>query len=447
MASIEFRSGAWRVYWRLGGRSGAKQSVTFPEADEKQALWAKQLVAAHRHTLTRDQVLNLVLGIPLPTPEEVDDSPTVREWATSWLDTRTRITPGVRRTYRTQLATQILPRIGDLRLRQVTGTDVATLLQELGKTRKASTVTRYYAVIHALFAWAVAEGQIPSNPAQRTDFIRDQIEHDDTGEESHTYLTRAQFQMIYENASELARPLLRFLVDSGCRFSEATALDIGDVTLLGKKPSVRIVKGWKKGDDGQWYRGSTKGRNKRTVSIPKAVVDELVPLVANRAADALVFRAREGGPIVYTNFRRRHWLQAVAGASRCPDHPPVTATGKPSRSQLAVSTCDCPTRLHATPTLHDLRHTHAAWMIALGRQIAYISRRLGHHSTTITERVYAGILPEVDDDAMKAYNEAASAAAGAAPAADPDEEPEQPTRRTAPRSSRQPSRRSVRPRR
>jgi integrase len=40
------------------------------------------------------------------------------------------------------------------------------------------------------------------------------------------------------------------------------------------------------------------------------------------------------------------------------------------------------------PRIHDLRHTHASWMMARNYPLADLSRRLGHASITITADTY-----------------------------------------------------------
>lgn len=380
---MERRGQSWRVYWRLGGRGGAKQSTTWPT--EKHARQAADLAAAHRHQISADEVYSLILGTPLPQVVDKPATPTVAEWADEWLASRTRITPGTKGRYRRQLDNEILPRIGDMALADVTAGTVATLLNELGETRADTTVTRYYAVLHSLFEWAVIERKIADNPARRTDYIRDLVAHDDLGEEGHVYLTRGEFESIHRAAHERARPLLRFLAESGCRWSEATAVQVADVDPLGKPPGVRIVRAWKQDDKGRWYLGSTKGRNRRTVPLPRHCIDELAPLLVDddgvdQQGGVLLFRAPKGGRVIYSNFRSRLWLPALA------------ASGIGQR-----------------PTIHDLRHTHVAWLIAAGRPLAAISRRIGHHSITITERVYAGILPEVDEATVAALEAAVPA--------------------------------------
>ena len=69
--------------------------------------------------------------------------------------------------------------------------------------------------------------------------------------------------------------------------------------------------------------------------VPSFVVEELAQhLAAHADGTGLMFNAPSGGPIRRTNFRRRIWLPAVR-----------VSVGEPC-------------------TFHDLRHTHAALLIA-----------------------------------------------------------------------------------
>jgi integrase len=131
-------------------------------------------------------------------------------------------------------------------------------------------------------------------------------------------------------------------------------------------------------------------------------------LTAGRDGSGLILRSPRGGRLHYNNFNHRHWRPAIEAAMRCERHPPegLQQSRRGNWPAGAVSTCDCPERLKRRPTIHDLRHTSTAWLIAEGRQIAAISRRLGHSSTAVTERVYAGILPSVDDDMAAAMDRA-----------------------------------------
>jgi integrase len=50
--------------------------------------------------------------------------------------------------------------------------------------------------------------------------------------------------------------------------------------------------------------------------------------------------------------------------------------------------------LTKNPRIHDLRHTHASWLIQDGVPLFTISRRFGHTSTRTTEQVYGHLMPE-----------------------------------------------------
>lgn len=412
MASVQHRDGKWRVLWRQGGRDGTTQSATFNT--EKEAGRAKLYVDAHNNRVSRDEVLSAILGIPLPvfTPAE-ELLPTVAEFAETWLRSRTSLTPDTKDRYRSQLRSRIIPALGNLRLDQVTGSHLTAFVHQLrADGLKAATVDRYLAVVNQLLGFAVHEhrDRLRDNPMTRTDIGRER--RGAARKDDNVYLSRGEVDMILAAAPESARPLLLFLYETGCRWSEATALNVGDVDLFARPSArVRIWRAWKRqplteelaedADEGvRWYRGAPKSGSERTVPLPRRAVDALVPLVT-RNRDAILFTAPNDGRVIHSNFRSRIWLPTIAAAMRCPLHPPA----KPG--PLAESTCDCPTRLRQRPTLHDLRHSHVSELIALNMPLLSISRRIGHKSITVTETVYASILPQVDDAMVAALDAAA----------------------------------------
>jgi integrase len=481
MATIRQRAGSWNVYWRLGGRGGPTQSTTWPT--EEYAQRAAQIAEAHQHRITAEKVEATILGEP-DAPKK-SALPTVAEWAETYLTAKTRITPNTRGKYRSMLDLEILPAIGHLRLDEVEGVHISHLLTALGicdcpvrgeppkgprcaRTRSRTshgltpkTVTRYYAVIHAMFGYAVREKKIADNPAKRTDFVRDLIAHDDLDAEGadHVYLTPAEYHLIRAHADPQTRTVLDYLIGTGARWGEATAAAVASVDPMANPPVARIHRAWKfrppaertPDEPHAWYIGATKGRSRRTVEIGQTLLESLLPVIAGEPEDAPLLRTQRGGFLEYNAFARRRFAPAVIAAMRCEVHPPaprgrtarpdelvgprcgdnggVRTNGTPCRAVVvpgmnrckdhiapardAVSDCACPTRLRKQPTIHDLRHTHAAWLIAAGEPIIAISRRLGHHSITITERVYAGILPRVNQAIVAALDAAMATGAGA----------------------------------
>ena len=65
-------------------------------------------------------------------------------------------------------------------------------------------------------------------------------------------------------------------------------------------------------------------------------------------------------------------------------------------------------QLEKRPRIHDLRRTHAAWLIAAGRPLPSIQRRLGHESITTTVDTYGHLMVEVDTGDIAALSEALS---------------------------------------
>ncbi len=115
----------------------------------------------------------------------------------------------------------------------------------------------------------------------------------------------------------------------------------------------------------------------RTFAAPEFLIDELRRHVeAYPTASGLVFSAPDGGPLRPGNFRRRVFDPAVA------------------RADLRG--------LH----LHDLRHTAASTLAALGASSTEIAARLGHSSSATTARVYLHLLGARDERLANLQDEA-----------------------------------------
>ncbi|MGF2384008.1 tyrosine-type recombinase/integrase [Lentilactobacillus otakiensis] len=62
------------------------------------------------------------------------------------------------------------------------------------------------------------------------------------------------------------------------------------------------------------------------------------------------------------------------------------------RANTALSMLCRQLHLEKEITFHGLRHTHASYLIAQEVSIPYISKRLGHKNTIVTQTVYAHLL-------------------------------------------------------
>jgi integrase len=114
-------------------------------------------------------------------------------------------------------------------------------------------------------------------------------------------------------------------------------------------------------------------RSRRTVHLPdpltRALRSHLDRFYRIGTDPDLVFTASEGGPIRYTNWRRRIW---------------IPATNEAGLEGLCF---------------HHLRHSHATFLIDAGIDPVRVSRRLGHARTSITLDRYSHLLDR-DEEAI-----------------------------------------------
>ena len=54
--------------------------------------------------------------------------------------------------------------------------------------------------------------------------------------------------------------------------------------------------------------------------------------------------------------------------------------------------------------VHDLRHSHASFLINNGVDILLISKRLGHSNTAMTLNVYSHLYPDRENEAINLIN-------------------------------------------
>lgn len=401
----ETKSGAvsWRVWWRHGGR---KQSVTFPT--RRQAESARQLAEARGHRITADEVYAAILGLELDTPTP---PPTVAEWAGEWLAERRKIGDVQDDTldgYQRIIWRRILPKLGTLPLTGVTREVVQGWVAWLrtqhtrsGTPLSAQTVRRAHGVLHSLLGAAVPRW-VESNPAARLPGQRRAAGLPKADRFDPAFLTPEEFQIILDACPAQIRDLVFTLARTGLRLGEVLVLRVEDVTVTGPNPVIRVRRALKRGG----RLGTPKSaRSRRDVSISREVADMLAVRISGKPRKAWLFPAPGGNIWNSSNLHSRYWGPTIASAMRCREHPPPLPPKPRSGPRRKwrndeVSTCGCPTRLHRRPRIHDLRHSHVAWLIEAGWDITRISRRLGHESISTTADIYGHLLPGRDADRL-----------------------------------------------
>jgi integrase len=184
-------------------------------------------------------------------------------------------------------------------------------------------------------------------------------------------LSREDFGLLLNNVTEYWRPLVEFLVASGCRWGEATALRPADVDRTAN--TVRISRAWKRTyDRGGYEIGPPKTKKSvRAINIHRTVLEKL------DYANEWIFLNKAGSPAKGNGFHDRIWRPAVERT-----WPTVNGATNPASDKS-------PRMLR--PRIHDLRHTCASWMVLAGVPLPVVQQHLGHESINTTIGLYAHI--------------------------------------------------------
>lgn len=174
--------------------------------------------------------------------------------------------------YRRYLTRDIEPVLGHIPLSTLSRTDLSKWVNKLeadGPSRK--TIQNKPAFISGRLNQAVTDREIPANPAAGVKLPR-------TVRREMTCLTRNEYELMRSAFRPRWWPFLDFLVASGCRFSEATALKPGDVNRAAS--TVWIHQAWKRVPPGSGDTAYEMGEPKtttsrRTIGLPAAILDQL----------------------------------------------------------------------------------------------------------------------------------------------------------------------------
>lgn len=301
---------------------------------------------------------------------------TVHEWIEHHINHLTGLRKSTLYDYRSYLKNDIDEPLGDLPLVSLSREDVARWTQKMADNGvSGKTIANKHGFLSSALNAAVRAGRIASNPAagQRmpTSERQDMI-----------CLTRQDFARLLGNVSDYWQPLVEFLVASGCRWGEATALMPSDIDR--NNHTVRITRAWKRTYDRSGYEiGPPKTKKSvRTINVPKTVLDKL------DLTHEWVFVNKAGRPVKGNGFHDRVWSGAVKKTW-------------PSRDENGEPPTDKRVRI-LRPRIHDLRHTCASWMVQAGVPLPVIQQHLGHESINTTISLYS----HIDRRSMKAAADA-----------------------------------------
>ncbi|WP_026124582.1 tyrosine-type recombinase/integrase [Nocardiopsis baichengensis] len=446
MATIEQRrlkSGNTRywVKWRLGGtRTGDPQSEPFDTKAEAHTFKLHVEDSGHQWPENwiprRGWAPGWVPGIGWTAVQEEPDHDPVRfaDYATEFVNSLSGIEERTRFEYHRDLRLHLIPAFGDVDLRDVTQltpkhvrqwvnhlqegvpdprTPVnpktgrgkkkgATRGQRTGWLRpplRAKTIQNLHGLLYIICQAAAQEDPPlrPSNPAALTRLPRTD---DGEGAEDMCFLTRSEFAMLRDAAHPDVRDMLEVFVLTGLRYSELTGLQVRDIALrhppgaAGAQNSTGVLhvrRAWRRQPDNTFELGPPKTKqSRRRIALSPRAVHLINPRLAQKGPEDFVFTTDNGAWWRHSSFYNRRWVPAVKRAR---------ALG-----------------LTKKPRIHDLRHTHVAWLIDKNVHPFKIQRRLGHMSITTTMDRYGHLVTDLDDELLAAIDDAPALAPPAATA-------------------------------
>ncbi|MFA1701661.1 tyrosine recombinase XerC [Mycobacterium intracellulare] len=276
---------------------------------------------------------------------------TLRTYADTWLDNKTKLARRTRDNYRGHLDRTILPVLGEHGLAEITPEAVRQWFAGLG-TEHETRNAQAYAVLNGVMNTAVADDLIERNPCRIKGAA--QVKH---ARRSVVLLDAAQLTELAEKMPAELRLAVLLAGWCGLRKGEVFALRRGDVAADGS--SVRIERSVTYREQ-RFEVGPTKTReSRREVSVPPhvrpAVVEHLQRHVGP-AADALLFTDPATG-----SFHGEWQFRGPWDAARA-------AIGLP--------------QLH----FHDLRHAAGVMAAQTGATTREVMDRLGHTSPGMAMR-------------------------------------------------------------
>ncbi|MDF1597099.1 MAG: tyrosine-type recombinase/integrase [Acidimicrobiia bacterium] len=289
------------------------------------------------------------------------------EWAPHVQASRINLAPSTRARDDTYFRSFILPYFADESLSKVNPLHVQGWVSALlAKDYAPATIRKAYQLLSAVFDAAVTSDLIARSPCRGIKLPKD-------SREEMRFLSPDEIEKLADAIDPRYRTLVLTGAYTGLRPGELLGLKVSRLNMLRRQ--VQVVETLTE-VKGQVRLGPPKSKaSRRTVTMPAFLVEEFAQHLAQyRDPDDWVFSSPQGGPVRRTNFRRRFWLPAVRAS-----------VGEPLR-------------------FHDLRHSHAALLIAQGVHPKVLQDRLGHASITTTLDTYGHLMTGLDEAAADALD-------------------------------------------
>lgn len=265
--------------------------------------------------------------------------------------------------------------IGAVPLAQLTPMHLQRLYAEkLGEGLSRRTVQYIHSILHRALDQAVRWNILARNPADAVDVPRP------TRREMTTLSPEQAQQLVQVLQDDPLGPLYLTALYTGARRGELIALRWQDVDL--ERGTIQITRTAQRirGKGVVWSEPKT-AKSRRMIVLPDGAVE-----------------------LLWTH-RKRQLEQRLRMGPLYEDHDLVFARpdGKPYNAEHVTQHFALIVKRAGLPhiRLHDLRHTHATWLLQQGVHPKVVAERLGHSTTMVTMDVYSHVLPTMQVEAAR----------------------------------------------
>lgn len=356
--------------------------------------------------------------------------------------------PSTRQSYRYVLDRHIVPWFGPMRMRDILPTHVRQWVTEMDAAGVSPASIRHVKIVlSAIFTTALNDFIIAIHPCRG-------VRSPTVPVKEYRILTPEEYARLYEALpNEASRLLVEVAIGSGLRWGELIELRVCDIhigtgILTITRSVVELSPKFHPAGERFLIKPYPKTKHSRRLKLDPKLVAELKGHSAAHSLgpDDLLFQLDHLSlepsprlPLVDVaelgrtepngagrTYRHGTLSAYTAGKCRCPhckaafaayraqrraegkDEPRGTRTidsdGHLPRDwftrQIWQPACSL-AGLDPRPRLHDLRHSHASWLLAGGADLQVVRDRLGHSSIATTSK-YVHTLPNADETALAA---------------------------------------------
>lgn len=273
------------------------------------------------------------------------------------------------------------------KLNEITNMDYQNFLDDFAKDHAKATTEKLHSHAKSSLNYAFNNGFISINPAFDVT-VRGAIKTKDPNEK---FISERDLKLIVEwlldglKHKYTSRYFLLLAIATGARAGELLALTYDDFNL--DKNEIKINKSYDYHHTHD-FKETKNIQSNRMISVDKATSKRFKGYILNRK----MFDRQS-----HTNSKQLLFSDLIS------DRPiSLTAINK-------TLTKACKINGIQRITCHGLRHTHASILLKNKMPIEYISHRLGHQSSAITQSVYLHVIDELkeqgDDKAIEYFGQ------------------------------------------